>query len=241
MNIALPFLILGILFVAAAGLAYYLASLELKLAQALDQFSRQRGWTFQRHPKNRRAYQFYGCQEEISWEITLYRNARNQLPSTVWISEHLCPERQTVVIGAGLEHLFAPTRHDSSQMHLRTPGWGVYTMPDILGLDSLGVDLHDLEPQAIGGEVIRQHYQVFAPDQTSAEAILSPEVEQQLLAWPITQSLVEAPLIIASDGQVAIRLAHDRAAAQPELLERLVNLGLVLCKTSKPMIIGNPH
>ena len=110
----------------------------------------------------------------------------------------------------------------------RTTGWGALPAPGPWGLLRLGFEPADIKAQPTGSDALRQKFSVLSRSASAAGGLLNSEVESLLLGWPRMQLRMDAPLVIANQEGLRVRLPNDKAIQQTDLLDRLVELGLAL-------------
>lgn len=248
MSEILPFLVLILVLGILSSLPLYLLSQERRANQRLGELAVQRGWSLREHPTTRRAYIFKDREEP--WEIDLYRSGSQHPALTVWRSILLQWSDNPVLIISKLEPHDLPDQADlleadrlrrtGGELLTRTAGWGTLPAPGPWGLLRLGIAPSDLSPQPCGSEQFRQSYSVLASSAASAQRLLSPQVEAQLLEWPELDKPMQAPILLANQEGVSIRLPHDQAVQQPELFDRLVRLGAALSEAVQAFQPGQP-
>jgi len=236
---------LGILVIALSLLmAGYLVRRERKVTEQLQEKAAQHGWSLQRHPAARRAFRIKGRSGEIHWEMELFRSGKQQSALTLWRCMDGGYDGGPALIGVGLDRLYGQAapgeepRPDVNelgwQLLLRPSGWGVFAAFSPLGLQQLGIEPSGLSPQTAGSSAFQARYTVLAHSLTGAERLLSPTLERALLDWPESKSFIDYPLLVAGREEITIRLHNDRPAEQPELLEKIIGLGLALVENTRP-------
>ena len=242
-NTLLAFLFLILVIGVLSILPIYLMRRDRQVSESLEDFARERAWRIRRHPTTRRAFIFSpGGEDDSSWELVLTRSGSQGAALTVWKSTLIEWKQEPVLIGPKRDEGFIPAgagtlANDPSsgvggELLTRTSGWGALPAPGPWGLFRLGLTPVDLSPQPAGTEELRRHYSILAGSVSLAEGLLSSRVERQLLDWPDQDEPMNAPLILANQDGLSVRLPNDNAARQTQLLERLVDLGAALCEAA---------
>jgi len=233
-QLLIPILIIAGLLAMAA---YYVRK-EWKTLFEIKELAKRRGWTLQPHPAANRAYIFKDRHGEITWEIELYRSGRSQSALTLWKTDDAAYPDGPVLIGVGLDAEYAPTAGEGESLQpnwelmLRPAGWGAMAVMNPFGLSRLGIDPTGLELQQAGSSAFQEKYSVLGKSPASIERLLTSQVERQLLNWPETRSVIDYPLVIAGPAGITIRLNNDHAAESPDLLDKLIDLGLSLAQAA---------
>lgn len=234
----LPYLVVTVVIGGLLLLVFYLIRQEWQVTDKLAEFAAQRGWSLQEHPDVGRAFVLRGGDPERRWEIELYRSSRHQPALTTWKSTAIDWTATPVLIGAQIAGLFAPDADEGltagqldrlgGELFTRTSGWGALPTPGPWGLLRHGIEPGDLTLQSAGSEEFRRIFSVLSGSLPAAQRLLSNSVERQLLAWPDMTTRMDAPLVIANQEGLSVRLPHDKAIKQTDLLESLEELGLAL-------------
>jgi hypothetical protein len=238
MSTVLPYLVLVLLIGGLMLMVTYFIRQEGGVVDKLAAFADQRGWGLREHPEVDRAFIFQADDSQGGWEIELVRSGRHQPALTTWKSTKIDWTEAPVLIGAQIEELLKTDGDESlnaeqlerlgGELMTRTTGWGAMPAPGPWGLLRLGFEPADLKAQPVGSEALRQIFSVLSRSATAAEGLLNSEVERLLLVWPEMQTRMDPPLVIANQEGLRVRLPHDKAIQQTDLLDRLVELGLAL-------------
>jgi hypothetical protein len=240
MDIYLPYLLLVLL--VGLGLllpAFLRQRQEARVRDQLSALAARRGWIYRPHPQAYHAYQVEGQQDETSWEVELYRSERLRFAFTLWSTKNASLIGGTTLFGGHFLEGYASSNLDNETDQKSPSPWmtrlqrSALEQTYLLHLQNQGINLERLAVQKLGSPAFQEKYTVLASSPSIARQVLNDAIERFLLDWPARHPQSNVPLTIANRQGVSVCLVDDRTESQPELLERLVALGLDLAAALK--------
>ncbi len=220
------YVLVGIVVILAAGVVLK----SSKDKREREQMAAKRGWRVEPATERHILYRLSGTTADgLAWQLEATRRPSSSTTSTGgaarstrWWTEAVKLTEDMVLVGPRQP---APPGLDLGGMLVQ------FFLRAILGEDAAG-KIAQLKETSTGSETLREHYMVFASDETAAGRFLTGSTEALLIDWALQERKADRrPAVIFWDRGLQVK--YQVAIADARTVERIIELGSALATEQK--------